>query len=73
MKSRNAGLVLDGVLYAMTSTHAVDIQLTGDFLELCQLLKVAGIADSGGQGKHIVAAGEVRVDGALDLHKPAKI
>ena len=56
-----------------TSANAIDIQLTRDHIELCQLLKLAGVADSGGQGKHIVAAGEVRVDGALELRKTAKI
>ena len=56
-----------------TRAVAIDIQLIGDHVELCQLLKLAGIAHSGGQGKHIVAAGEVRVDGAVELRKTAKI
>ena len=54
-------------------TNAIEIQPIGDYVELCQLLKLAGIADSGGQGKQIVAAGEVRVDGAVELRKTAKI
>ncbi len=61
---------------AMTANDAaspVHIQPIGDYVELCQLLKLAGIADSSGQGKHIVAAGEVHVDGALELRKRAKI
>ena len=41
--------------------------------ELCQLLKLAGIAASGGEGKHIVAAGEVTVDGRPESRKTAKI
>jgi ribosome-associated protein len=57
----------------MNAGKAIHIQLNGDHVELCQLLKLAGIADSGGQGKHIVAAGEVRVDGAQELRKTAKI
>lgn len=44
-----------------------------DFVELNQLLKLAGIADSGGQGKAIVASGAVTVDGAVELRKTAKI
>ncbi len=51
----------------------MEITLTGDYLELNQLLKVAGIAGSGGEGKHIVAAGEVKVDGQPESRKTAKI
>lgn len=51
----------------------VAITLTGEYVELCQLLKLAGIAGSGGQGKHIVAAGEVKVDGRPESRKTAKI
>lgn len=53
--------------------ETTQIRLTGEYIELCQLLKLAGIADSGGQGKHIVAAGEVRVDGKPESRKTAKI
>ena len=44
-----------------------------DHVELNQLLKLVGIADSGGQGKAIVASGEVTVDGVVELRKTAKI
>jgi len=37
------------------------------------LLKTAGIADSGGQGKAFVAEGIVKVDGKIELRKTAKI
>jgi ribosome-associated protein len=40
---------------------------------LCDLLKIEGIADSGGQGKAMVAEGIVRVDGEIELRKTAKI
>ena len=42
-------------------------------IDLCDLLKVAGIAPTGGAGKHIVAGGEVKVDGQVELRKRAKI
>jgi len=42
-------------------------------IDLCDLLKVAGMAPTGGVGKHYVAAGEVKVDGAVELRKRAKI
>lgn len=51
----------------------IDFELDRDFVELNQLLKLTGIADSGGQGKAIVANGEVRVDGMQELRKTAKI
>lgn len=51
----------------------VRFELIGDHVELCQLLKLAGIVDSGGQGKQRVAAGEVVVDGRPESRKAAKI
>ena len=47
--------------------------LKDEHVRLCDLLKLAGIADSGGQGKHLVAAGEVTVDGQPESRKTAKI
>ena len=44
-----------------------------EFVELHQLLKLAGVVDSGGAGKHLVASGAVAVDGALELRKTCKI
>ncbi len=44
-----------------------------DHVELNQLLKLAGLCDSGGQGKAIVASGAVSVDGVVELRKTAKI
>jgi ribosome-associated protein len=51
----------------------IEFQLKGEHVRLCDLLKLAGIADSGGQGKHLVAAGEVKVDGRPESRKAAKI
>ncbi len=42
-------------------------------IDLCDLLKVAGLCQTGGEGKHHVAAGEVKVDGKVELRKRAKI
>jgi ribosome-associated protein len=53
--------------------QAVDFQLEREFVELNQLLKLAGLCDSGGAGKQLVASGAVRVDGAVELRKTAKI
>lgn len=52
---------------------AREFQLRGEYVALCDLLKLAGIADSGGQGKLMIAHGEVAVDGQPERRKTAKI
>jgi ribosome-associated protein len=51
----------------------IRFELDREHVELNQLLKLAGVCDSGGAGKHLVASGTVRVDGAVELRKTAKI
>lgn len=51
----------------------VSFELSGEFVELNQLLKLVGLCDSGGAGKMMVADGGVRVDGKQELRKTAKI
>lgn len=51
----------------------INFQLSDEYVELCNLLKLAGLAGSGGQGKALVASGAVRVDGRLESRKTAKI
>lgn len=51
----------------------IRFDLDREHVELNQLLKLAGVCDSGGAGKHLVASGAVRVDGAVELRKTAKI
>ncbi len=48
-------------------------ELKGEYIALCDLLKTAGLADSGGRGKTMVAEGLVKVDGQLESRKTAKI
>jgi ribosome-associated protein len=55
------------------AVETIEFQLKGEQVRLCDLLKLAGLADSGGQGKHLVAAGEVSVDGQPESRKTAKI
>ncbi len=43
------------------------------FIELCDLLKLLGWCSSGGMAKSLIAAGEVRVDGEVELRKRCKI
>ncbi|MEQ1668107.1 MAG: RNA-binding S4 domain-containing protein [Sulfuriferula sp.] len=57
----------------MEHGQQVDVELVGEFVELNQLLKLAGVVDSGGAGKHLVAEGVVQVDGQPELRKTCKI
>ena len=47
--------------------------LTSEFVEVNQLLKLVGLVDSGGAGKNMVASGVVSVDGKQELRRTAKI
>lgn len=51
----------------------IEFELDRDHVELNQLLKLAGLCDSGGAGKSIVASGAVSVDGVVELRKTCKI
>lgn len=53
--------------------QSIVFELNNDFIELCNLLKIVGIADSGGHGKMMVAEGLILVDDKLELRKTAKI
>jgi ribosome-associated protein len=53
--------------------ETVTFELNGEFIELCNLLKLAGIANSGGQGKLMVSDGIVQVDGNIETRRTAKI
>ncbi len=52
---------------------SVTFPLESEFIELNQLLKLAGACDSGGAGKVLVAEGRVSVDGGPESRKTAKI
>ncbi|MBY4598756.1 RNA-binding S4 domain-containing protein [bacterium BD-1] len=53
--------------------NRIEFELDREFVALNDLLKLAGVCDSGGMGKALVAAGEVSVDGQRELRKTAKI
>lgn len=53
--------------------ETIQFQVKGEYVRLCDLLKLAGIAASGAQGKHLVAEGNVTVDGLPESRKTAKI
>lgn len=52
----------------------IEFELEGSpHIELHQLLKVTGLCGSGGMAKHVIAAGEVAVDGHTETRKRGKI
>lgn len=51
----------------------MEFQLRGEYIAVCDLLKLCGLADSGGQGKVMVEQGLVWVDGIQEFRKTAKI
>jgi len=51
----------------------IEFIINTEYVELCNLLKLVDLADSGGRGKAMVAEGLVKVDGELELRKTAKI
>lgn len=51
----------------------IDFTLKGEWIALDDLLKLTGVAPSGGAAKHRVAQGEVTVDAQPESRKRAKI
>ena len=50
-----------------------EFKIEGDYIELIQLLKVLGIAQTGGHAKMIVQEGTVIRNGEVELRKRAKL
>jgi ribosome-associated protein len=53
--------------------QTIQISIHSEYIRLCDLLKLADLADSGASGKQLVAQGLVSVDGAAESRKTAKI
>ena len=51
----------------------MNFEVRGDYVTLDHLLKLTGLAPSGGAAKMLVAQGLVQVDGQVELRKTAKI
>ena len=49
------------------------IPLRGPHVTLAQAVKIAGLADSGGQAKHLVRNGEIRVNGEVAIQPGKKL
>ena len=50
-----------------------EFKIVGDYIELIQLLKALGIAETGGHAKMIVDEGDVIRNGEVELRKRAKL
>ena len=50
-----------------------EISIHTEYIKLDQLLKFAGLAGTGGQGKELVQGGEVKVNGEVCLMRGKKI
>jgi ribosome-associated protein len=46
-----------------------EIEVRGEVIRLGQLLKVAGLVDSGGEAKAVLAAGEITVNGEPETRR----
>jgi ribosome-associated protein len=46
-----------------------DITIRGETIRLGQLLKLAGVADSGGEARELVQEGAVRVNGEVETRR----
>ncbi|MEO7152892.1 MAG: RNA-binding S4 domain-containing protein [Burkholderiaceae bacterium] len=58
----------------MTATaHPIAFELRGEYIALDALLKVTGLAPSGGAAKAMVGDGQVSVDGQPESRKTCKI
>mgnify|MGYP000884698756 FL=1 len=53
--------------------HATVYLENEEYIALCDLLKLAGLAESGGQAKAVIAEGLVLRNGAVEIRKTAKI
>jgi len=51
----------------------IEYELTDDYIELNNLLKLVGICDTGGQAKLYISEGIVSVDGLIETRKKCKI
>ncbi|GAB1641004.1 RNA-binding S4 domain-containing protein [Krasilnikovia sp. MM14-A1259] len=46
-----------------------DVEIDGDMIRLGQFLKLADLVDTGGEGKILIASGDVTVNGEVDTRR----
>ena len=50
----------------------LEFKLKEEFIELHKLLKLMGLCENGGEAKHVISAGLVRVNGEVETRKAFK-
>ena len=51
----------------------IEFKLNGDFIPMIQLLKAAGLVQTGGEAQIVVTEGEVMYNGVVDYRKRLKV
>ena len=51
----------------------IEFKVTGDYIPLIQLLKAAGLVQTGGEAQIVVTEGEVKYNGQVDYRKHLKV
>lgn len=51
----------------------MDFPISGEYIELCKLLKAANLVMSGGEAKEVIVRELVTVDGTIETRKRCKI
>ncbi len=49
------------------------VHVRAEPIELCALLKFAGLASTGGEAKSVIGSGQVQLNGALEMQKRKKV
>ena len=57
----------------MSESSVHTLALRGGHITLAQAVKAAGLAGSGGQAKHLVREGAIRVNGVVDVQPGRKL
>jgi ribosome-associated protein len=50
-----------------------DVPIDGDMIRLGQFLKLADLIDTGGEGKILIASGDVTVNGEVDTRRGSQL
>jgi len=50
-----------------------EVEISKEPIELYKLLKLEGMADSGGEAKSVIAEGQILVNGKVEIRKRRKI
>ena len=53
----------------MSAGDPRDVAIEGEMIRLGQLLKLSGLADSGGEARELVTEGVVRVNGVVETRR----